>query len=188
MYGTTFVKQLSSSILKGELAYVTGKYFAVTDVDENHDGWLDSNGEFKRDHIRWGLGMDYNWQGADISPSIVQWIILNYDSAILQDQFDTGINLFVRKEFPESSFVFTFLGIYLVNLEELYMKPKWVFRITDHFQIGFGLDLFFGKSSQLGVSSVDPNTGNVVVPEQSAQFIGNFHDNDRVFFEFKYSF
>ena len=68
------------------------------------------------------------------------------------------------------------------------MKPKWVFRITDHFQIGFGLDLFFGKSSQLGVSSVDPNTGNVVVPEQSAQFIGNFHDNDRVFFEFKYSF
>jgi len=188
MYGTTFVKQIGPSILKGELAYVTGKYFAATNVDENHDGWLDKNGEFKRDHIRWGLGMDFNWEGADISPSIVQWIILNYHPAIIQDQFDTGINIFVRKEYPESSTVFSLLGIFLVNLQELYLKPKWTFRITDHFQISTGVDMFFGKSSQLGVSGVLDSLGNVAVPEQRAQFLGNFHNNDRVFLEFKYSF
>ena len=188
MYGTTFVKQLSSSIIKGELAYVTGKYFAVFNEDQNHDGWLDKNGEFRRDHIRWGLGMDYNWLGADISPSIVQWIILDYDQAIIQDQFDTGINLFVRKEFPESSSIFTLLAIYLVNLDELYLKPKWLFRITDHFQIGAGVDMFFGRGSQFGVSGVLDALGNVEVPEQRSQFIGNFHDNDRIFLEFKYSF
>lgn len=54
MYGATFIKQLNSFILKGEMAYVTDKYFAVADVDKNSDGFLDSNGEFKRDHIRWG--------------------------------------------------------------------------------------------------------------------------------------
>jgi hypothetical protein len=188
MYGATFVKQLSSYILKGELAYVTGKYFAVANADENHDGWLDKNGEFKRDHLRWGLGMDFNWQGADISPSIVQWIIFNYDPVIIQDQFDTGINLFIRKEYPDSSTIFSLLAIYLVNLEEVYLKPKWTFRITDHFQIASGVDMFFGRSSQLGVSGVLDSLGNVVVPEQRAQFIGNFHDNDRVFLEFKYSF
>ena len=188
MYGATFVKQLSSYILKGELAYVTGKYFAVANADENHDGWLDKNGEFKRDHLRWGLGMDFNWQGADISPSIVQWIIFNYDPVIIQDQFDTGINLFVRKEYPDSSTIFSLLAIYLVNLEEVYLKPKWTFRITDHFQIGTGVDMFFGRSSQLGVSGVLDSLGNVMVPEQRAQFIGNFHDNDRVFLEFKYAF
>ena len=188
MYGATFVKQLSSYILKGELAYVTGKYFAVANADENHDGWLDKNGEFKRDHLRWGLGMDFNWRGADISPSIVQWIIFNYDPVIIQDEFDTGINLFVRKEYPESSTIFSLLAIYLVNLEEVYLKPKWTFRITDHFQIGTGLDMFFGRSSQLGLSGVLDSLGNVLVPEQRAQFLGNFHDNDRVFLEFKYSF
>jgi len=188
MYGATFVKQLSSYILKGEMAYVTGKYFAVANVDENHDGWLDKNGEFKRDHLRWGLGMDFNWQGADISPSIVQWIIFNYDPAIIQDQFDTGINLFVRKEYPDSSTIFSLLAIYLVNLEEVYLKPKWTFRITDHFQIATGVDMFFGRSSQLGVSGVLDSLGNVVIPEQRAQFLGNFHDNDRVFLEFKYAF
>ena len=188
MYGATFVKQLSSYILKGEMAYVTGKYFAVANVDENHDGWLDKNGEFRRDHLRWGLGMDFNWQGADISPSIVQWIIFNYDPAIIQDQFDTGINLFVRKEYPDSSTIFSLLAIYLVNLEEVYLKPKWTFRITDHFQIATGVDMFFGRSSQLGVSGVLDSLGNVVIPEQRAQFLGNFHDNDRVFLEFKYAF
>lgn len=188
MYGATFVKQLNSYILKGEMAFVTDKYFAVTNVDENHDGWLDDNGEFRRNHIRWGLGLDFNWLGTDISPSIVQWIILNYDPAIIQDQFDTGINLFLRKEFPESSSIFQLLAIYLVNLQELYLKPKWTFRITDHFQLSTGLDMFFGKSSQFGVSGVLTSLGDVVVPEQRAQFLGNFHDNDRVFLEFKYAF
>jgi len=188
MYGATFVKQLDSYILKGEMAYVTGKYFAATNVDENNDGWLDKNGEFKRDHIRWGLGLDFNWRGADISPSIVQWIILNYHPAIIQDQFDTGVNIFVRKEYPDSSMIFSLLGIYLVNLEEVYLKPKWTFRITDHFQVAAGMDTFFGRASQFGVSGALNSLGNVSVPEQRAQFIGNFHDNDRVFMEFKYSF
>jgi hypothetical protein len=188
MYGATFVKQLNSFILKGEMAYVTDKYFAVADVDENHDGWLDHNGEFKRDHLRWGLGVDLNWHGADISPSIVQWIIFDYDPAIIQDQFDTGVNLFVRKEYPDSSSIFQFLAIYLVNLQELYFKPKWTFRITDRVQIATGVDMFFGKASQLGVSGAFTALGNVAVTEQRAQFIGNFHDNDRVFLEFKYSF
>lgn len=188
MYGATFVKQIGPSILKGEMAYVTGKYFAIADADENHDGWLDSNGEARKDHVRWGLGLDFNWLGADISPSIVQWIILDYNQAIIQDQFDTGLNLFVRKEFPESSSIFSLLGIYLINLEEFYMKPKWVFRITDRLQIGAGVDMFFGKASQFGVSSVASVVGDVTVPEQRAQFIGNFHDNDRIFMEFKYSF
>jgi hypothetical protein len=188
MYGATFVKQLESSILKGEVAYVTGKYFAVADADENHDGWLDDNGEFQRDHIRWGLGLDFNWLGMDISPSIVQWVILDYDPVIIQDQFDTSVNVFVRKEFPASSSTFTFLGIYLINMREAYLKPKWAFRITDRFQIAAGMDVFFGRASQFGVSGILDASGNVVEPEQQAQFLGNFHDNDRVFMEFKYSF
>lgn len=188
MYGATFIKQLSSFILKGEMAYVTDKYFAVADVDKNSDGFLDSNGEFKRDHIRWGLGVDYNWEGMDISPSLVQWIVLDYDEAIIQDEFDTSVNLFLRKEYPQSSMLFQFLAIYLINLEELYLKPKWTFRLTDRFQISTGLDIFFGQKSQFGVASSTAVPEGVVVREQRAQFIGNFHDNDRVFLEFKYAF
>lgn len=188
MYGTTFIKQLNSYILKGELAYVTDKYFAIADVDRNRDGFLDHSGELKRDHVRWGLGVDYNWQGFDISPSFVQWVILNYDNAMIQDEFDSSFNIFVRKEFPEKSMIFQFLGIYLINLEEFYLKPKWTFRITDRFQFGVGADVFLGRKSLFGVSTSTTAFGGVALTEQRAQFIGNFHNNDRLFLEFKYAF
>ena len=188
MYGTTFIKQLSSYIVKGELAYVTDKYFGIADIDRNNDGFLDHNGELKRDHIRWGLGVDYNYKGFDISPSFVQWIILDYDNAMIQDEFDSSFNVFLRKEYPEQSMVFQLLGIYLINLNEFYMKPKWTFRVTDRFQFAVGLDTFFGQKSQFGVASSSTAFGGIDVTEQRAQFIGNFHDNDRLFLEFKYAF
>jgi len=191
IYGATFVKPLGATILKGELAYVPDKYFGLSnDVDTNNDGFLDSNGEVQKKHIRWGLGIDFNVWGIDFSPAIAQWIILNYDEGILQDEFDTSFALFIRKTMPEKSTVFQLLLINLVNMHEMYIKPKITFDVTDHFQIATGLDLFYGTRSVLGV----PASGGVVggqdlgFIEQSAQFFGNFHDNDRVFLEFKYTF
>lgn len=191
MYGATFTKPLGATILKGEMAYVPNKYFGLTnDVDNDNDGFLDSNGELQKEHIRWGLGVDFNVWGMDVSPAIAQWIILDYEEGILQDEFDTSVALFVRKPMPEKSAVFQLLLINLLNMHEMYIKPKIIFDVTDHFQIATGLDLFFGARSVLGVPAsggvvAGLNLGNV---EQSAQFFGNFHDNDRAFLEFKYTF
>lgn len=191
MYGVTFAKSFGATILKGEMAYVPDKYFGLSnDVDIDNDGFLDSNGEVQKRHIRWGLGIDFNIWGMDVSPAIAQWIILDYEEGILQDEFDTSFALFVRKPVPERSTVFQVLLIKLINMNEMYIKPKVTFDVTDHFQIATGLDLFYGARSVLGV----PATGGVVAGlnlgtiEQSAQFFGNFHDNDRVFLEFKYTF
>ena len=191
MYGATFVKPLGATILKGEVAYVPDKYFGLSnDVDTNNDGFLDSNGEVQKKHIRWGLGVDFNIWGMDVSPAVAQWIILDYEEGILQDKYDTSFALFVRKPMPEKSAVFQLLLINLINMKEMYIKPKITFDVTDHFQIATGLDLFYGTRSVLGV----PAAGGVVagldlgIIEQSAQFFGNFHDNDRVFLEFKYTF
>jgi Protein of unknown function (DUF1302) len=191
MYGATFTKPVGATILKGEFAYVPDKYFGLSnDVDTNNDGFLDSNGEVQKKHIRWGLGIDFNVLGTDISPAIAQWIILDYEEGILQDQYDTSLAVFIRKPLPEKSMVLQMLIIRLINLNEMYVKPKVTFDVTDHFQISTGFDLYYGARSILGVSA----SGGIVagidlgVTQQSAQFFGNFHDNDRVFFEFKYTF
>ena len=191
MYGATFTRPLGATILKGEIAYVPNKFFGLTnDVDNDNDGILDSNGELQKKHIRWGLGVDFNVWGMDVSPVIAQWIILDYEEGILQDEFDTSFALFLRKPMPERSAVFQLLLIDLLNMHEMYIKPKIIFDVTDHFQIATGLDLFFGTRSILGAPAsggvvAGLNTGTV---EQSAQFFGNFHDNDRAFLEFKYTF
>lgn len=188
MFGGTFVKQIGNYILKGEGAYVLDKYFGIlSKTDRNNDGFLDDNGEIQRNHIRWGIGIDFNRWGADISPAIVQWIIPDYDDAMIQGQFDTSISLFVRKPLPERSAVFQLLAIYLVNLEELYARPEVTFNVTDRFQITTGLDMFLGNKSKFGAPEASA-VSNINVTEESAQFFGNFDANDRVFLEFKYGF
>lgn len=189
IYGFTGVKQVGSGILKGELAYVPDKFFGLqNDTDRDGDGYLDSQGELQKKHIRWGLGYDFTSFGADFSPAISQWIILDHDNKLIQDKFDTSLTLFIRKPLPEQAAVFQLLAIGLINLNELYLKPKITFSITDHFQVAAGFDIFTGAKSKLG------STGgaNVIVSaealERSAQFFGNFNDNDRVFAEFKYTF
>ena len=106
---------------------------------------------------------------------------------MIQGQFDTSISLFVRKPLPERSAVFQFLMIYLVNLSELYARPKVTFNVTDRFQISTGMDLFYGNKSKFGAPEASA-VSNINVTEESAQFFGNFDANDRVFVEFKYGF
>lgn len=189
MYGTTAVRQFGRYILKGEVAYVTGKFFGIrntTDFDNNK--FVDHDGALMRDHFRWALGIEFNIGGFDIAPGITQWVINNHEPMFLQDRYDSTLTLFVRKEMPQQAAVFQMLVIDLVNMRELLVKPKVTFQIDDRFQLGAGVDLFFGLKSDFGnrttasgATSFDPGVAR-------AQFIGNFHDNDRVYLEFKYSF
>ena len=126
----------------------------------------------------------------DISPAISQWIILDYDPVLFQDKFDTSFALFIRKPMPEKSAVFQMLYISVLNARESYLKPKIIFDVTDHFQIGAGMDIFYGRSSKLGIEARNGRIFGATADTsiQSAQFFGNFHDNSRLFMEFKYTF
>lgn len=186
MYGGTFSRQVRNFIVKGEAAYVTDKYFAIIDVDRDGDGFLDHLGEVKSDHVRWGIGIEFNWAGYDIAPGFTQWIILDYDVAMSQERFDNSINLFIRKEFPQSGILFELLAIRFTTLRETYINPQWTFRISDRFHVALGGDFFSGAQSQFGVLS--NQVGQPTVRDQRSQFVGNFHDNDRIYFEAKYMF
>lgn len=189
IYGASAVRPLGAGVLKLEAAYVPDKYFGLrNDSDSDGDGFLDSQGVLQRRHLRWGLGYEFVRWGIDFAPAITQWVILGHDDRMIQDRLDTSLTLFLRKPMPEHSMVFQMLAIALINMEELYLKPKLILDVTDHFQIAAGLDLFFGKPSRLGIGGgTSPITGGNTI-EQNAQFFGNFRDNDRVFAEFRYTF
>lgn len=189
IYGATGVRQLGDGVIKGEFAYIPDKYFGLeNDTDRDGDGYLDNQGELQKKHIRWGIGYDFSKYGADFSPAISQWIILDHDRKLIQDEFDTALTLFVRKPVPEQSLVYQLLVIALVNLDELYVKPKVTFAVTDHFQISAGFDIFSGQASVLGSPGGSDAINSVEAIERSSQFFGNFNNNDRVFAEFKYTF
>lgn len=188
MYGGTAVRQVGSYILKGELAYVTDKFFGRRNTaDDDGDGVVDTNGVAQKDHIRWGLGVDFVLQSWDVALGATQWIILDYEDNLIQQEFDTSYSLFMRREFPQYSMTAQLLWLYFFTLGEHYIKPKVTFQVTNEFQFSVGLDLFDGEASDFG-SSPTSVVGGFDSTVQRAQFVGNFSDNDRVFFEFKYSF
>ena len=186
MFGTTVTKEIAGDILKAEFAYVKDKYFAI--VDKYKDGYLIDDGDIKRDHIRWGLGYDFSFWGADISPSINQIIILNYNSSILDDEIDTTFNVFLRKPIQKHSAVFTLLFIRLINFQETYIKPRMTFNLTDNFQVIVGGDFFIGTRTAFGRQIDADAPGGLIDPDQTAQFLGNFNENKRISVEFKYNF
>jgi len=191
MYGLTFVKPVGGNIIKGEFVYVPDKHFGLeNDTDIDGDGFLDSDGILQKKHIRWGLGLDFNIWGMDVSPAIAQWVILDYNPILFQDEYETSLALFIRKPMPEKSAVFQLLYINLLNAKESYLKPKIIFDVTDHFQIATGMDILYGSSSKLGVEARSGRIFgiNADTSVQSAQFFGNFRNNSRLFVEFKYTF
>ncbi|MBI5450430.1 MAG: hypothetical protein HY940_03645 [Gammaproteobacteria bacterium] len=189
IFGATYLRDIGPGILKAELAYVPDKYFGIAnDTDLDGDGYLDYEGELQRRHIRWALGYEFSFKGIDFSPAVTQWIIDNYHPKMIQKQNDTTLTLYMRKPVPEKSMVFQMLIIDLNSLNELYLKPKITIMLSDSFQVGFGLDLFYGEKSSLGVATGAATISGINSLEQSAQFFGNFYNNDRVFAEFKYSF
>jgi len=188
MLGGTFQRIIKGQILKGEAVAIKGKYFGISPIDRDGDGYLDSQGVLQRYHVRLGLGVDFNVFKTEISPSFTQWIIYKYDEAIIQDKIDTSFNFFIRKTFSKRSAAFEMLAIYLINLNELYVKPQFSFRPSSQFEVTMGMDVFYGQKSQLGVVAVDGSPTDLLIVAQSTQFIGNFNQNDRMFVEFKYSF
>jgi len=123
----------------------------------------------------------------DVAVGVMQWVILDYEENLIQKEVDTSYNVFVRREFTEYSMTVQALWLYLQAFDETYLKPKATFQLTDNFQLAVGLDIFDGNKSDFGLSTVTAQgTFNAAV--QRAQFLGNFHNNDRIFFEFKYSF
>lgn len=186
VYGTTITKEFGGNIVKGELAFVTDKYFAIVDKYENN--YLVDDGEVKKNHIRWGLGYDFSFAGWDFGPAIAQWIILDYTREVLAHQYDTTLNLYMRHPLLKRSAVFSMLAIGLVQFQELYLKPKITFDLTDKFQVALGADYFIGAKTQFGRAFSSTDAGGLADLEQRAQFLGNFRGNKRVFVELKYNF
>ncbi len=189
MYGGTAVRQIGDVVFKAEFAYVEDKYFGLSNTaDKNGDGFVDTSGVTQRDHIRWGAGIEYVLASWDVANGIAQWVILDYDETIIQDEVDTSLSVFIRREFPQYSMVVQMLYLHLVDLKETYIKPKAIFQITNNFQFAVGADFLEGSTSDFGSSSGLVQGQQFDVNIQRAQFLGNFYDNDRVFVEFKYSF
>lgn len=175
IFGTTASTSFGKFILNSELAYVKGKFFGADFGTEDSEGGLVFGGEVEKDYVKYAISVDLVFFGFDLSLQGIQQYVIRYDGSILQDRLDSIFGLFSRREFMDNRLVPQILIIHFQNNFETLYRPRVDYSVTDQLKISFGMDILNGHIAQTR------SLGKY-------NFVGFFRNNDRIYFEVKYSF
>ncbi|MBI3605763.1 MAG: hypothetical protein HY202_07045 [Nitrospirae bacterium] len=174
VYGGTLSKSFGKLILNAEGALVRDKYFGTLLGVDPADPAQFFYGEIKRNYLKYAVGADFTLYSADISLSMQQQKILNYDPNIIQREYDTVLSLFARKPLRNDRLVPSILVLYFLVDNDYLVRPKIEYGLTDRFKLSFGLDLMVGDIG-------GPMPGEFT-------FVGFFKNESRMEFDLTYSF
>ncbi len=157
--GAEFSMPRGDFVLRGEAAFYKGRYFEPEDVC--------SEEMFKRNALNAMIGLDWT-PGNDWSVT-AQWaddFILDYDKAIVNDEHTMLATLNVSKQLFRQTLTLSSMGYFGINEHECFLRSSMDYALTDELRLLLGLDLFFGDEGMMG----------------------QYDDNDEVWFKAKYSF
>ncbi len=178
--GLTFSNNFPSFVFNTEMAYVVRKKFGTRFGRLNPDGNFEPDeegeglGERTRDYAKYGLGADFSLFGLNMTVMAQQQYIIDYQSEIIADEFDTVYSIFTNKLLFSDSLRLEMLVLYFVNDDEILLRPKATYSATSTVRLIFGADIFEGE-----IGGPLPGEFN---------FIGFFKNNDRIYFEIIYGF
>jgi len=156
--GASFSKALGGAVIRGEGAYYFNKRFAAED--------LSVNGVKEKDYAHYLIGYDHNWFGMNVSFQFIQEYILDYEEDIRNDEFSNTATLLSSKTFLNETLELSLLAYYGINNEDLLLRPKISYDLSDGFNLILGSDIFLGDE------------GN----------FGQYNDNDMLYVKIRYDF
>ncbi len=166
-FGLAFTKNLGNELIKGEFAYVYGRAFGTfASATET---------ELVRPQVKYAVGWDTRapWGVETFFQFSQQWI-QNHKEEIIADELDSGASITLRKTLMNERLLFKILAIYILNDEEVLIRPRVNYRWNDHLLLSVGADIFEGKEGD--------------IQQDDFRFIGFFDKNDRIYTELRYSF
>ncbi|MCD6233583.1 MAG: hypothetical protein J7K63_00890 [Candidatus Marinimicrobia bacterium] len=150
---------VGSIILRGESGFYSGRYFQI-----ESPAYPDAT--VKKNFLHSMAGLDFNVRGIIFSSQIIQEYILDYESGILNDEFDHTLTFLAKKDFLQEKLwleLFIYTGL---NEGDALIRPKISYSFTDGFDILLGSNIFAGDAGRFG----------------------RFDDNDMIYAKIKYYF
>jgi hypothetical protein len=161
--GTTFSKDFSGVVLKGEFVYDREKNFIVTDPSN-------FNGIAKSDYFEYLLGVDYTFfRRVDSNVQFFQQFILKPVPTLFQNDRESFASIRLKTGFfnnrlePEVFYVSRLNG----NAKDYMLRPKLNYTFNSHWRGALGADLFG-----------DDRTGD----------FGQFNNANRIYVQLRYIF
>ncbi len=159
LFGGSFSTTLGSIVIRGEGAYISGKYFPSIEQSI-------VDGVVEKSYIHYLLGFDFSLANIKMSLQFIQQVILNYNEYISNHEFENTMTFLAQKDFlRETLFLELFAYIGLNNGDSL-VRLKATYKLVDGFEILLGANIFNGSKGRFG----------------------QYNDNDMLYMKFKYSF
>lgn len=163
--GGSFSSELGRFIFRGEGAYYMGKHFSAN----NSLGMPFSLME--KDYAHYLIGTDFSIGTTRLSTQFVQRAVLDYDEAIIQEEFDNTMTFLANRTFLQETLTFQLFSYVGLKNKDALIRPTVSYDFADGFEILAGANIF--------VKNDDSET---------AGLFGYYDDNDMVYVKVKYSF
>jgi hypothetical protein len=120
-----------------------------------------------QDSIEWGLGLDYLWNGFQPILQVNQIVMLDDAPRLLIGRPDTRILATLRKQLLDDRLELEMRGVYQAERGGWFVMPRISYLVRDDFRVRLAYLAIGGSRNSL---------------------IGQFHANDEVVFQARYSF
>ncbi len=166
MGGGSFSTEIAGVVLKGEGAYYNGKAFNMSPDALLADLGSGGDGTIVKKAVHYMAGADYVIAGVNIGVQFIQEYILDYDSRINNDEFNSTLTFLTAKKFMDDSLELKFFGYYGMYNSDALLRFSAGYSVTDGMLLTAGADIFIGD----------------------AGYFGQYDENDLGYIQVKYSF
>ncbi len=159
--GFTFNNAFGKWVPQGEFAFNIGKFFRIEETEV-------AEGVTRKNNLFYMTGADYTVNdNLLVNGQFIQQIIFNYEEGIIDDAIENIFSIFFQSNFMNETLKPDLLILYDANDGVFLIRPKAAYDLTDKIKLTLGADIIEGEAKG---------------------FIGQFNNNDRIYFETKYSF
>ena len=140
--GLEFSRPWSDYVFRSEAAYYIGKYHETDSIA------LDP---MQKDLFKWLVGVD--WTPGNDWTVIAQFIvshIIDHDARLADEAHESSVTLNVSKDLLHQTLTLSNMLYYDLNENEIYIRPKADYAVTDAFHFLMGADIFCGDDGDFG--------------------------------------
>ena len=164
MVGGSFSTTLGSFVVRGESAYLSGKYFSTSNP-------LAPGGALQKDQVKLFLANDFTLGDYLLSLQVMEEIILDYEKSINGKEYTELVTLLISKSFLRETLSTEFTIFYDRAYEQLLVQPRVRYDYSDRIKFkaggsyaldgGVRDDVFYFQINYLFLSL---ETRNVTIP------------------------
>ena len=159
--GFTFNNAFGKWVPQGEFAFNIDKFFRIKETEV-------AEGVTRKNNLFYMTGADYTVNdNLLVNGQFIQQIIFNYKEGMIDDEIENTFSIFFQSNFMNETLKPDLLILYSANDGAFLIRPKTAYDLTDEIKLTLGADIIAGEAKG---------------------FIGQFNNNDRIYFETKYSF